>query len=259
MKGRCEMPYTFVEHSVPLYYEVNGSGTPLVFIHPPGMGSVTFHRQRELASLFQVVTYDLRGNGKSGKGNKPITMDVLASDLHELFNHLELKEAIVCGYSNGGSIAQHFALQYPHQVKALILIGGFSEVCTPLLYGEFLMGIYAVKWHGISLLANVLGNAHGVTKEERKMIADYVRLSDRKHLYEMYVKGLHYRSTNRLHELRCPILLIYGARDYYMHAYERIFKQHARDVRIVYVDGAGHQIPTKHGAELNTIIRSYFA
>lgn len=121
------------------------------------------------------------------------------------------------------------------------------------------MGIYAVKWHGISLLANVLGNAHGVTKEERKMIADYVRLSDRKHLYEMYVKGLHYRSTDRLHELRCPILLIYGARDYYTHAYERIFKQHARDVRIVYVDMAGHQIPTKHDAELNTIIRSYFA
>ncbi|WP_041638639.1 alpha/beta fold hydrolase [Anoxybacillus flavithermus] len=253
------MPYTFVEYSVPLYYEALGSGTPIVFIHPPGMGSVTFHRQRELSSSVQIVTYDLRGNGKSGKGNKPITMDVLASDLHELFHHLELKEAIVCGYSNGGSIAQHFALQYPHQVKALILIGGFSEVCTPLLYGKFLTGIYAVKWHGISLLANVLGNAHGVTTEERQMIADYVRLSDRKHLYEMYVTGLHYRSTDRLHELRCPILLIYGARDYAVHAYGRIFQHRAPNVRIVYVDGARHQIPTKHHRELNLIIRSHFA
>ncbi|THD15630.1 hydrolase [Anoxybacillus ayderensis] len=254
------MAYTFVEHSVPLYYETIGSGTPIVFVHPPGMGSVTFHRQqRELSSSFQVVTYDLRGNGKSGKGNKPITMDMLASDLHELFNHLQIKEAIVCGYSNGGSIAQHFALQYPHQVKALILIGGFSEVCTPLLYGEFLMGIYAVKWHGLSFLANVLGRSHGITKEEQQMIANYVRLSDRKRLYEMYVTGLHYRSTDRLHELRCPLLLIYGSCDYYVHAYGRLFQQHAPDVRIVYVDGARHQIPTKHDAELHLIIRSYFA
>ncbi len=238
------MAYTFVEHSVPLYYETVGSGTPIVFVHPPGMGSVTFHRQqRELSSSFQVVTYDLRGNGKSGKGNKPITMDMLASDLHELFNHLQIKEAIVCGYSNGGSIAQHFALQYPHQVKALILIGGFRKCVPRYCMGNF-HGHLCGQMARTIFLANVLGRSHGITKEEQQMIADYVRLSDRKRLYEMYVSGLHYRSTDRLHELRCPLLLIYGARDYYVHAYGRIFQQHAPDVRIVYVDGARHQIPT---------------
>ncbi|GMB08666.1 pimeloyl-ACP methyl ester carboxylesterase [Thermolongibacillus altinsuensis] len=251
------MAYIYVEKLVPLYYEEKGSGTPIVFIHPPGMGSVTFHRQHALSSSFRIITYDLRGNGKSGKGIKKITMDLLASDLHQLLNELQIERAIVCGYSNGGSIAQHFALSYPHQVEKLILIGGFSEVCTHLLYLEFLLGIYTVKYRSIPLLAKVLGKAHGKTKDEKKMIEHYARLCDQDRLYEMYVEGLHYRSTHRLYELNIPILLIYGALDYYVHEYGRIFQKHAHHVDIVYVENAKHQIPTKHADELNAIIRAY--
>jgi pimeloyl-ACP methyl ester carboxylesterase len=251
------MPYIYVEKSVPLYYKERGTGKPIVFIHPPGMGNVAFHRQHVLSSSFRVITYDLRGNGKSGTGTSKITMNLLANDLHKLFHALQIERAIVCGYSNGGAIAQHFALSYPHQVEKLILIGGFSEVCTHLLYLEFLLGIYTVKYHGIPLLAKVLGQAHGKTKNEKKMLEQYARLCDRQRLYEMYAEGLHYCSTHRLYELNMPILLIYGALDYYVHEYARIFQQHAQHVDIVYVENAKHQIPTKHADELNAMIRAY--
>jgi pimeloyl-ACP methyl ester carboxylesterase len=47
----------------------------------------------------------------------------LADDVHALLDALHIKQAVICGYSNGGSIALEFALRYPHKVKMLIKTG----------------------------------------------------------------------------------------------------------------------------------------
>jgi pimeloyl-ACP methyl ester carboxylesterase len=251
------MPYTFVEDFVRLYYEDEGSGKPLIFIHPPGMGSVVFSNQKNLTEHFRVITYDMRSNGKSSPSNKPVTIALLANDLKILLDALNIEKAIICGYSNGGSIALEFALSFPERIEKLILIGGFSEVCTTLLYWEFLLGIYTVKNHGIPLLAKVLGLAHGKNYTEKKAIEQYARLTNEGDLYQMYVEGLHYNCTNRLSELKIPLLLIYGARDYYIHYYQNIFKKHVPYTDVIYISKAKHQIPTKYYNELNAIIKAY--
>jgi pimeloyl-ACP methyl ester carboxylesterase len=206
------MPYIMVEDGVRLYYEEMGSGTPLLFIHPPGMGHIVFHHQQSLSSHFRIIMYDMRGNGKSSPSNRPITIPLLAHDVYRLLNALHVKQAIICGYSNGGSIALEFALRYPQKVKMLILIGGFSEVCTSLLRYEFLLGIYAAKIGAFSLLANVLAKAHEKNKKEQQEIKQYVRLVNKKDLVNMYEKGLTYSCTERLTLLHMPILLIWCPR-----------------------------------------------
>ncbi|WP_035097974.1 alpha/beta fold hydrolase [Anoxybacteroides tepidamans] len=252
------MPYATIEQDIRLYYTDEGNGKPLLFIHPPGMGSIVFQNQRVLASHFRVITYDMRGNGKSSPSNKTITIPLLAEDIDRLLDFLKIDRVIVCGYSNGGSIAQEFALRYPEHVEAIVLIGGFSEVCTPLLYLEFLLGIYTAKNGAISLLAKVLGAAHGKTRAEKKAIEQYVRLVNQNDLFHMYQAGLHYCCTERLANLNAPVLLIYGARDHYVHSYESIFKERLPHMRVVYIDKARHQIPTRHDDELNAILKAYF-
>ncbi len=105
------MPY-IVEDGVRLYYEEMGSGTPILFIHPPGMGHIVFRHQQSLSSHFRIIMYDMRGNGKSSPSNRPITIPLLADDICRLLNTLDVKQAIICGYSSGGSIALEFALRY---------------------------------------------------------------------------------------------------------------------------------------------------
>ncbi|NUK28912.1 alpha/beta hydrolase [Parageobacillus sp. VR-IP] len=251
------MPYITVEGNVHLYYEETGSGTPLIFIHPPGMGHVVFCRQQSLAHHFRVIMYDMRGNGKSSSSNRPITIPLLADDLRVLLDALHIKQAVICGYSNGGSIALEFALRYSDKVKMLALIGGFPEVCTPLLRYEFLLGIYTVKLGAISLLANILAKAHGSNKKEKREIKQYVQLVNKRDLVDMYEKGLIYRCTKRLSSLCMPLLLIYGASDYYMHPYAKIFKKTVPHAKVVYIDKARHQIPIKHHCELNGILKTY--
>jgi pimeloyl-ACP methyl ester carboxylesterase len=262
MSGRANggviiMPYILIEDGVRLYYEEMGSGTPILFIHPPGMGHIVFRHQQSLSSHFRVIMYDMRGNGKSSPSNRPITIPLLAVDVHVLLDALHIKQAVICGYSNGGSIALEFALRYPDKVKMLILIGGFSEVCTTLLRYEFLLGIYAAKIGVVPLLANVLAKSHEKNKKEQQEIKQYVRLVNKKDLVNMYEKGLAYSCTKRLRLLRMPILLIYGARDNYMHPYEKLFRKKVPHAKIIHIENARHQIPTKHHCELNGILKTY--
>ncbi|OSQ38042.1 3-oxoadipate enol-lactonase [Thalassospira mesophila] len=73
------------------------------------------------APAFRVITYDKRGHGLSGIGDAPYSIDLHTRDLLSLLDHLGVENAIVCGLSVGGLIAQHLAAIAPNRVRGLIL------------------------------------------------------------------------------------------------------------------------------------------
>ncbi|UTW70635.1 alpha/beta hydrolase [Anaerobacillus sp. HL2] len=76
------MPYATHPDKTAIYYETYGEGTPILFIHPPRCGHVTFKRQRPLAEEYQIITVDLRGNGgRSDNHAEKITMAVIVEDI----------------------------------------------------------------------------------------------------------------------------------------------------------------------------------
>jgi pimeloyl-ACP methyl ester carboxylesterase len=252
------MPFAKHRDSTEIYYETYGEGTPILFIHPPAMGHVTFKRQRPLADHFKVITVDLRGNGRSTNKAAEITMSLIVEDLLAVIDKIGAEKVVVCGYSNGGSIAQEFVLSHQNRVLGLILCGGFPEVNSFLLKNEFRLGIYAAQFKLMKLMSFALATSHTRSKLYELELADYVKKTDPKVLRHMYNEGLHYKSTDRLHELTVPLLLVYGANDHYVHHYQEIFLEHVpTHVDIVYITGAKHQIPTKHSNELNKIIYNF--
>jgi len=225
---------------------------------PPAMGHVTFKRQRPLAEDFQIITLDLRGNGRSGNKAAKITMTLIIEDILAVVDDIGIEKVVICGYSNGGSISQEFALSYPNRVAGVILCGGFSEVNSFLLKNEFRLGIFAAQFKLMKLMAFALATGHVRTKLFKMELADYIKKTDPKVLKQMYSVGLQYKSTNRLHKLTVPLLLVYGANDYYVHHYQKIFKDKVpTNVDIVYISNAKHQIPTKNSLELNKIISNF--
>lgn len=248
------MPMIEIAPSMNLYYEVNGEGTPIVFIPPPAMGYITFKRQEPLAEKYKIISYDLRGNGQSDYSNEPVTIQLLANDLFHLLNKLGIKKPIICGYSNGGSIALEYALSYPDHISGLLLIGGFSEVNSFILKNQFKTGILATKYNGLSLLGRVLGASHGTNKYEKKELEQYIKKSNANTVYQMYKTGLAYCCTERLSLINVPVLLIYGEKDRYIHHYHKPFAEAISNIDIVYISGARHRIPTRHYYELNQII-----
>ena len=113
-------------NGVDLWLERDGSGPPCLVIHG-GLGvDHTLYRASltALVERFDVVFFDQRGNGRSGRpAVSTITMEQLADDAAELVERLELPAPVVFGHSYGGFVAQELALRHPDSVQALILVG----------------------------------------------------------------------------------------------------------------------------------------
>jgi 3-oxoadipate enol-lactonase len=74
-----------------------------------------------LAGEMEILTYDCRGHGRSGREAAPFTIELFARDLSELLDHVGWQTALVGGCSMGGCVAQEFAAA-SRRVTALALI-----------------------------------------------------------------------------------------------------------------------------------------
>jgi len=130
------MPKTFI-NGIDLYYNLYGSGPPIVFIHGLGMDHSMWDLQvPEFSKNYQLIVYDLRGHGQSQSPDHPYSIELFADDLDLFLHYLGLKKAILLGLSLGGRIALRFALKYPKEVQALILADAQSET-PPESAGRF--------------------------------------------------------------------------------------------------------------------------
>lgn len=116
--------YFNTRDSAHLYYDVRGTGRPLVLIHGWQCSHLFWQRNvDELAKNFTVVTLDLRGHGNSSKGLHGLTIRQYACDVYDLIEFLNLKDAVVMGWSMGGPIVLSYFDQFgQQQVKGLGLI-----------------------------------------------------------------------------------------------------------------------------------------
>ncbi|KAB8138887.1 alpha/beta hydrolase [Gracilibacillus oryzae] len=249
------MPFTTDKPA--LYFETTGTGTALLFIPPPGMGHLTFRYQQKLQKTCKIITFDIRGDCRSERGDQPISMEVLVEDVKRILDINKIEKAIICGYSNGGSIAQAFVSDYPERTLGLILIGGYYEVSSFLLKKEYQIGIWIAKQNWMKILALGLSKNHFRHQDAGNEMYHEIMNTDSGSLADQYRIGMQQINKQYLDQLSCPLLLIYGQRDYYIHDYQHLYKSKVNDVEIVYIEKAKHQVPTKYYNECNAVIMNW--
>ncbi|WP_096438941.1 alpha/beta fold hydrolase [Alteribacter populi] len=251
------MPFAKEKHQPSIYYETIGKGTPIIFIPPPGVGHLTFRYQVTLMDVCKVITFDIRGDCRSGRSSEPMTMTQLAYDVKRVLDANQVDKAIICGYSNGAYIAQEFAFIYPERTAGVILMGGYFAVRSFLLEKEYQIGVWAAKNELMTLLAAALAKSHFSDNQHMKELYSEIIRTDPQMLANQYHLGLHYSSADRLQQIKVPLLLIYGAEDYYIQSYQYLFRKVVRDIEVVYIQGTKHQVPTKAPYECNALIRNW--
>lgn len=114
------MPF-FSHNDVTLYYEVHGSGPPLVLLAGLASDSQSWLPLLPLLSEhYTVVVLDNRGVGRSTQ-ECSISIPLMVDDTMALIRHLELKKVSLLGHSMGGMVALECALRYPEIVQCLML------------------------------------------------------------------------------------------------------------------------------------------
>jgi pimeloyl-ACP methyl ester carboxylesterase len=112
-----------------MYYEVSGSGDPLVVLHGaymniPGMGAII----PKLAETHRVYAVELQGHGRTTDIARPITYQNLADDVAAFMDAVGLAKADVFGYSMGAIAGLQLAIRHPAKVGKLVVASGGYDV-----------------------------------------------------------------------------------------------------------------------------------
>jgi non-heme chloroperoxidase len=132
-----------------IYYRDWGTGTPVVLIHGWPLNSDMWEKQATylVEQGFRVITYDRRGFGRSGQPWTGYDYDTFASDLHNVMDKLDLRDAVLVGFSMGGGEVVRYLSRYgDSRVKKAVLISAVTpclqkthdnpEGVDPKVFGE---------------------------------------------------------------------------------------------------------------------------
>ncbi len=196
----------------------NPTGEAIIFLHAYVDSWFSYSRVLLLLSdEYHAFAPDQRGHGDSDKPECCYTADDYAADVDAFMDAVGIEEATLVGDSSGGLIAQRVALDYPHRVSRLVLIGS----PTTLVNNE------AVIEAGEEMLALedpispefvrefVLGTIHDPVPEEFLEGAVAESLKVPAHVWRDYYEGvvLTVDDTARLGQIDGPTLILWGEQD----------------------------------------------
>jgi non-heme chloroperoxidase len=114
---------------IELYYEDHGAGQPVVLIHGYPLDGSSWEKQTAvlLAAGHRVITYDRRGFGRSSKPTDGYDYDTFAADLATLLDTLDLRDAVLVGFSMGtGEVGRYLGTYGSERVAKAVFLGSLE-------------------------------------------------------------------------------------------------------------------------------------
>ena len=104
-----------------VYYEVSGSGDPLIVLHGaymniPSMGAII----PKLAETHKVYAIEFQGHGRTTDIDRPLTYPAMADDVAAFMDSVGLAKADVFGYSMGAVVGLQMVIRHPQRVNRLV-------------------------------------------------------------------------------------------------------------------------------------------
>lgn len=166
-----------------LYYRELGEGQPMIILH--GLFGFSDNWQthaKKLADYFRVILVDLRNHGHSDWSDQ-FTYDLMADDVRELVEDLQLEDVILVGHSMGGKVAMRYAQKHESDLEKLVVVD-MGVKRYPMHHQHILAGMHAVK------LDNV-----GSRKEAEAQLSQHI---DSPGVIQFLLKNLYWKTKGQL-------------------------------------------------------------
>jgi 3-oxoadipate enol-lactonase len=236
-----------------VYYEVHGTGDPLLLIMGLAADSTAWMFQvPDFEQHYRTIVFDNRGVGRTSKPAGPYTMHQMADDAAGLLDALAVDRAHVVGVSMGGMIAQELAIRYPGRVRSLVLACTYPEPDAEIernrrftveklggsvtSEGELEVDFKAI--HPMDFLQQLLPtvfNPEFIARELPKLIQVFSGALQYGFSMEAILgqvaAAMSHKATDRLHEIAVPTLVITGDAD-------RLIPPANSDILAKYIPGA---------------------
>ncbi len=188
-----------------MYYEVHGSGDPVVLLHGAFM-TITNNWTGwigELSKTRKVIAVEMQGHGRTADTARDITDENLADDVAALLEQLKIPRADLIGYSMGGAVAMQCAIRHPDKVRKVVIISSY--------------------FRRDGVVKEALDAIPNLTADDFKgspIEAEYKKLSPTPDEFPNFVKRLlatasrgHDISANQLKATTAPMFFIHGDAD----------------------------------------------
>ncbi len=249
------------------YLDPNPGGHPAVLLLH-GLGADAASWTLQLPALtnagFRPIAPDTPGFGGSPYDGRGWNLPRMAADMANLLEELQTGPAHVVGLSMGGTIAQQFALDYPHLTRRLMLISTFAVLRPDDLSGwiYFLRRIIAVNVFGLRAQAKVVAGRIFPGADQaplREMLIETISRADpRAYRAAMRSLGL-FDSRKRLAQIKAPTLVVTGANDTTVApARQRLLVEGIPAARQIIFPDAGHALPVDQAERFNLELLAFF-
>ncbi len=212
-------------NGIEMNYELSGEGSCLVLIHGYTDNlNLWYNQVPALSEHYRMLTYDVRGFGKTEVREATYSMGLFAEDLRALLEALDIKSACVLGYSMGGRIALEFALTHPEMTAGLILANsGIGETPNPEMQDRRKMMVEVLQQGDIEVIAELMTEASfspGLKERNPSAYEKYKAIKMQndpsEYLAVMQAIVAAIDSPADFGSLTCPTLIIAGDRDGFM-------------------------------------------
>ena len=188
-----------------MYYEVHGSGEPVVLLHGAFM-TITNNWAGwigELSKTRKVIAVEMQGHGRTADIPREPNSANLADDVAALLKYLKLSRADLIGYSMGGGVAMQVAVRHPDQVRRVVVISSTFRRD-------------GMTQEGLDALSNLTAEVFKGSPLE----AEYKRLSPTPDQFSKFVKRMvaadsreNDLSADQLQSTTAPMFFIHGDAD----------------------------------------------
>ena len=251
-----------------IYYEIHGSGTPLILIR--GLGSNADHWYSQLpalASRFQVLIFDNRGIARTPDPGNGFSVLDLARETVSLMDFLEFKRAHVFGLSMGGMITQELAINYPERIEGLVLActhaGGAKQIKPSKEVKEIFEEMVYLASDESKVKAAPTLFAPKTLAERPEVAQEYAKVSLKYPagpgiLTKQWAAVNAHDTSQRLSQIKAFTLILTGDNDVLIPpGNSEILAQGIPNAKLVVVPGGGHQILVERPEACNRAILEF--
>jgi len=242
---------------VELQYAEHGNkkGTTIIFLHGYTDSWHSFEKVLNLfPEQFHLVAISQRGHGNSSKPRTGYHPKDFAADVSAFIGQQNLGQCIVVGHSMGGLVAQQFAINYPHLLKALIIIDSDASFADNPGFPEFADEVMKLK--GIEYSYAEAFQKSTVSKPvDYLMMNLWINESMKVPLYvwKEAMRGIiSVNCTTQLKSLSIPVLIFWGSNDSIcLKPGQKRVIQNLKNAKLIVYDGTGHAL---HWEEPNRFV-----
>lgn len=243
------------------YFHSIGEGKPLFLIHGVGLDHTMWNNQVQYFSdKFRVYVYDLIGHGKSEKiKHTSHSIDHFSLQLYELMEEEEIDRAHIIGFSLGGLIAQHFAINYGSKVESLIIAHSVAKR-TINERKSILERVQLVKNEGLQSIVDAAINRWFTKKyrSENKKTIQNIESIILNNDHDSYVQAYSIFASadeylwDQLDQINQPTFIITGEDDVGSHPkMAKALYSKIEDSEVCIVPKARHMLPVEDGHSFN--------